>query len=82
MDTTSLPGTITWKKRFPDTAPHNVVWDKTRHVLWSASAHKMYAFSYNNDCHSPSLTAVDSFPLPPPMPMTSSPCMGPPTAFG
>jgi len=41
MDTTSLPGTITWKKRFPDTAPHNVVWDKTRHVLWSASAHKL-----------------------------------------
>lgn len=64
MDTTSLPGSITWKKRFPDTAPHNVVWDKTRHVLWSAGAHKLYAFSYNNDCHSPTLSAVDSIPLP------------------
>jgi hypothetical protein len=64
MDTTSLPGTITWKKRFPDTAPHNVVWDRTRSRLWAAGAHKLYAFSYNNDCHSPSLTATDSFTLP------------------
>jgi len=63
-DTASLPGSITWKKKFPDTAPHNVVWDRTRNVLWSAGQHKIYSFTYNNSCTSPSLTVSDSFALP------------------
>lgn len=63
-DTASLPGSITWKKKFPDTAPHNVVWDRTRNVLWSAGQHKIYSFTYNNSCTSPNLTVSDSFALP------------------
>ena len=62
-DTVHLPGTIKWKMKFGDTGPHNVVWDKTRNKLWAAGQHRLYSFTYNYDCHNPSLSKADSVSL-------------------
>jgi hypothetical protein len=43
---------------------HNVVWDKKRQVLWTASKNKLYSFTYNFNCAAPDLTLKDSLTLP------------------
>ena len=43
---------------------HNVVWDRQRQLLWSASGNKLYAFRYNFNCTQPDLTLTDSIALP------------------
>lgn len=63
MDTTSLPYTG-YTKKVTVTDAHNVVWDKKRQVLWTASQNKLYAFTYNFNCAAPDLTLKDSVTLP------------------
>jgi hypothetical protein len=63
MDTTSLPYTG-YTKKVSVTDAHNVVWDKKRQVLWTASQNKLYAFTYNFNCAAPDLTLTDSLTLP------------------
>jgi hypothetical protein len=43
---------------------HNVVWDKKRQVLWTASKNKLYSFTYNFNCAAPDLTLTDCTTLP------------------
>jgi hypothetical protein len=43
---------------------HNIVWDKKRQILWTASKNKLYAFTYNFNCAAPDLTLKDSTTLP------------------
>jgi hypothetical protein len=43
---------------------HNVVWDAKRNLLWTAAMDKLVAFTYNNNCDAPAISAVDTFNLP------------------
>jgi hypothetical protein len=52
----------TKKVTVPDA--HNVVWDKKRQLLWTASKNKLYAFTYNFNCTAPDITLKDSMTLP------------------
>jgi hypothetical protein len=62
-DTTVNPYSgYTKKVTVPDA--HNVVWDKKRQVLWTASKNKLYAFTYNFNCTAPDITLKDSLTLP------------------
>ena len=62
-DTTANPyNGYTKKITVPDA--HNVVWDKKRQFLWTASKNKLYAFTYNFNCTAPDLTLKDSITLP------------------
>lgn len=63
MDTLHHPSTAFTRKITQEDA-HNVVWDKTRQRLWSASKNKLYAYSYNFSCTSPNLTLVKTVTLP------------------
>ena len=62
-DTTTLPYSGYTKKIALDDA-HNVVWDKQRQLLWSASGNKLYAYRYNSNCTQPDLSLTDSIALP------------------
>lgn len=53
-----------YTKKLTVTDAHNVVWDKKRQVLWTASKNKLYAFTYNFNCAAPDLTLKDSTTLP------------------
>ncbi|HEX6431240.1 MAG TPA: DUF6528 family protein [Niastella sp.] len=62
-DTSAYPYSgYTKKITVPDA--HNVVWDKKRQLLWTASKNKLYAFTYNFNCTAPDLTLKDSTTLP------------------
>lgn len=62
-DTSAYPfNGYTKKVSQPDA--HNVVWDKKRQLLWSASGNKLYAYQYNFNCAAPGLTLKDSLVLP------------------
>lgn len=63
VDTTKSPDSI-YKKIIPLPFAHNVVWDKKRHVLWSAGENNLYEFRYNFNCKQPDLTPIDTFQLP------------------
>lgn len=43
---------------------HNVVWDKKRKLIWTASLNKLKTFTYNFDCQKPDLLLKDSLNLP------------------
>ena len=62
-DTTALPFTG-YTKKITVADAHNVVWDKKRQVLWTASKNKLYGFTYNFNCATPDLTLKDSVTLP------------------
>ena len=62
-DTTTQPYSGYTKKVTLDDA-HNVVWDKQRQLLWSASGNKLYAYHYNFNCTQPDLSLADSITLP------------------
>lgn len=62
-DTTANPYSG-YTKKVTVADAHNVVWDKKRQVLWTASKNKLYAFSYNFNCTAPDLTLTDSLTLP------------------
>lgn len=53
-----------YTKKVAQTDAHNVVWDKQRQLLWSASGNKLYAYRYNFNCTAPDLTLTDSITLP------------------
>jgi hypothetical protein len=53
-----------YTKKITVTDAHNVVWDKKRQILWTASKNKLYAFTYNFNCTAPDLTLKDSTTLP------------------
>jgi hypothetical protein len=62
-DTSANPYSgYTKKITVPDA--HNVVWDKKRQELWTASKNKLYGFTYNFNCAAPDLTLKDSVTLP------------------
>ncbi|MBO9204139.1 MULTISPECIES: DUF6528 family protein [Niastella] len=62
-DTSVFPyNGYTKKITVPDA--HNVVWDKKRQELWTASKNKLYGFTYNFNCAAPDLTLKDSLTLP------------------
>lgn len=63
MDTTTLPY-AGYTKKVTVADAHNVVWDKKRQVLWTASGNKLYSFTYNFNCAAPDLTLKDSLTLP------------------
>lgn len=63
VDTLNLAEHVSFKS-YPITDGHNVVWDKTRQVLWAGSGNQLYSFTYNSDCNDPSLTLADSVTLP------------------
>lgn len=62
-DTAKFPDAVYMEKIYLPQA-HNVVWDKRRQVLWSASGDKLYAFQYNFNCTHPDLKKIDSIHLP------------------
>jgi hypothetical protein len=62
-DTTAYPYNG-YTKKVTVADAHNVVWDKKRQVLWTASKNKLYAFTYNFNCAAPDLTLKDSTTLP------------------
>ena len=62
-DTSHFPDNVYSKKIYLPFA-HNVVWDKTRKLLWSAGKNKLYSFRYNFNCEHPDLIMVDSTVLP------------------
>lgn len=53
-----------YTKKVALTDAHNVVWDKQRQLLWSASGNKLYAYRYNFNCAAPDLALADSIALP------------------
>lgn len=53
-----------YRKVIPMPFAHNVVWDRSRQVLWSAGKDKLYKLHYNGDCQHPDLSFLDSLPLP------------------
>jgi hypothetical protein len=62
-DTTTFPYSG-YTKKITVTDAHNVVWDKKRQLLYTASKNKLYAFTYNFNCAAPDLTLIDSTTLP------------------
>jgi hypothetical protein len=62
-DTSAYPLTG-YTKKVTVADAHNVVWDKKRQVLWTASKNKLYSFTYNFNCAAPDLTLKDSLTLP------------------
>jgi hypothetical protein len=62
-DTTAYPFSG-YTKKVTVADAHNVVWDKKRQLLWTASKNKLYAFTYNFNCAAPDLTLTDSTTLP------------------
>ncbi|MDR6784203.1 hypothetical protein ABIE26_002408 [Pedobacter africanus] len=53
-----------YKKTLVMEDAHNVVWDKQRQVLWSASKNKLIAYAYNFNCKAPDLSVKESITLP------------------
>lgn len=53
-----------YTKKITVTDAHNIVWDKKRQLLWTASKNKLYAFAYNFNCTAPDLVLKDSTTLP------------------
>jgi hypothetical protein len=62
-DTTTFPYSG-YTKKITVADAHNVVWDKKRQELWTASVNKLYGFTYNFNCAAPDLTLKDSITLP------------------
>src|SRR5688572_15673011 len=62
-DTTAYPFSG-YTKKVTVADAHNVVWDKKRQLLWTASKNKLYAYTYNFNCTAPDLTLTDSTTLP------------------
>jgi hypothetical protein len=62
-DTTAYPYNG-YTKKVTVADAHNVVWDKKRQILYTASKNKLYAFTYNFNCTAPDLTLKDSTTLP------------------
>ncbi|MCS3798631.1 DUF6528 family protein [Niastella sp. OAS944] len=62
-DTTAYPFSG-YTKKITVADAHNVVWDKKRQLLFTASKNKLYAFTYNFNCAAPDLTLKDSTTLP------------------
>jgi hypothetical protein len=63
VDTLHQP-TQVYKKNISLANGHNVVWDKKRKLLWSASNRQLKAFKYNFNKNEPDLQLVDSVALP------------------
>ncbi|HLR31763.1 MAG TPA: DUF6528 family protein, partial [Fodinibius sp.] len=62
VDTLQAPGEG-YSTKIPIPFGHNVVWDKTRNLLWSAGEDKLYGYEYNFNCTAPDLSPVDSLQL-------------------
>jgi len=63
VDTLHFPENV-YSKNIPIESGHNVVWDRTNKLLWSAAGNELKAFAYNFDCASPDLTPAETIPLP------------------
>jgi hypothetical protein len=61
-DTLLFPEKV-YSKQFTLPFGHNVVWDKTRQVLWSAAKDQLKSFTYNNNQQQPDFQLRDSVPL-------------------
>jgi len=53
-----------YRKAMPFPGVHNCVWDRTRNCLWAAGTTVLRKITYNFNCTSPMLNAVDSVFLP------------------
>jgi len=62
-DTTVYPFSG-YTKKYNQPDAHNVVWDKKRQILWSASGNKLYQYEYNFNRSAPDLILKDSMELP------------------
>jgi len=62
-DTTVYPFSG-YTKKYNQPDAHNVVWDKKRQILWSASGNKLYQYEYNFNSSAPDLILKDSMELP------------------
>ncbi|PRD56008.1 DUF6528 family protein [Sphingobacterium gobiense] len=63
VDTLNFPENV-YKKNIPIDFGHNVVWDRTNELLWSAARSEMKAFAYNFDCHRPDLELTEIITIP------------------
>lgn len=63
VDTTQVPNTG-YRSMVDVPNAHNVVWDRKRKVLWTASQNRLFSFTYNFDCEKPQLAPKDTFMLP------------------
>ena len=63
VDTLQAPNSG-YRKVIPMPFAHNVVWDRSRQVLWSAGKGMLYKLGYNGDCAHPDLRFLDSVALP------------------
>lgn len=63
VDTLQAPNSG-YRKVIPMPFAHNVVWDRSRQVLWSAGKGMLYKLGYNGDCAHPDLSLLDSVALP------------------
>jgi hypothetical protein len=62
-DTLNYPTGIFMKKiQIP--SGHNIVWDNSRQLLWTAAMDYLIAFKYNFNCTNPDLTRIDSIRIP------------------
>jgi len=59
IDTVNFPENILGKS-FHNLFAHNVVWDRKRNLLWTASMNKIISYKYNYLCDDPILTPYDS----------------------
>ncbi|MDF7816813.1 DUF6528 family protein [Runella sp. MFBS21] len=59
IDTLRFPDHVYRKDLFIPSG-HNVVWDRTQHLLWSAGMNTLYAYQYNFNRATPQLRQIDS----------------------
>lgn len=63
VDTIHFPEKV-YSKNIPIESGHNVVWDRTNKLLWSAGGSELKSFRYNFDCENPDLTLSETIALP------------------
>ncbi|WPU92720.1 DUF6528 family protein [Mucilaginibacter sabulilitoris] len=62
VDTLVSPDKV-YSKKIDIEFGHNVVWDNSNKVLWSAAMNKLKAFKYNFNCGNPDLELVETIDL-------------------
>ncbi len=59
VDTLHFPENVYQKNLFTPSG-HNVVWDRTKNLLWSAGMNTLYSYRYNFNCRQPQISLTDS----------------------
>ncbi len=63
VDLNNFPDHL-YKKTLAMADAHNVVWDRRRQILWSASVGKLVGYTYNFNCKAPDLIVKEAIDLP------------------